>query len=604
MKKQSGYFSKLLPSTPDTIEIGADLDKGYKYFSRGLSVILIVLVLVPMTIISILSHYQYQKLLQQEEMDQLLLSLEQAQNTIEKFVSELQSVVKFVARDDCYPMLLDPKKLEGLFVQLHNEYPDFVDIEVIDSQGMQKAYYGPYQLMGYNYSDQTWYKEVLLQDVFISNIFSGFRHVPHFVIAVRRQLPRQSGSWILRFTLDGKTLQNFVDTINTSYADDIFLVDSEGLPQTIPQKYGKIGEKCMPQEDEQIDQKCILPALEETSKKSFMKRLAERNLMLNNTSEMMVVQKSFQGKHVIAGVVDIVETPWRLVLVKEQYLHADTWHQFQSRLITIFIFFAIIAVFVIVKISNALTNHIRESDKKRRQLLAEAEQPNKLVSIGRLAAGVAHEINNPLAIINQKAGLAQDFMEMSEDSEHKKPILEALDGIQNSVERCKKITHRLLGFARQTDVRTEKIDINDIVREVVDFLAKEASYNQIKIDFDLDQNISKIFSDSGQLQQIFLNITNNAIDAIGSNGQITLSSKQVDQQTVQVNIIDNGPGISPEVQQRIFDPFFTTKETGKGTGLGLSITYGLVKKLGGNIKVISEVGKGTTFKITLPVTQG
>ena len=603
MKERSGWLSKILPSPAENIESGTDLDKRYKYFTRGLSLILSVLVLVPLTIISILSQYQYQQLLQTEELDQLVLTLQQAQNTLEKFVSELQSVIKFVARDDCYEELLDPKKLETLFIQLKNEYPNFVDIEIVDSEGIQKAYYGSYQLTGNNYTDQTWYKEVLLQGVYISNIFSGFRQVPHFVIAVSKHLPEQCGTWVLRVTIDGKTLQNFVDTINTSYANDIFLVDSDGLPQTIPQNYGKIGEKCMPQEGEKIDQKCILPALEVKSKKNFIKKLAEGNLMLINTTGMMIVQKSFEGKQILAGVVDIVKTPWRLVLVKEQYLHAETWKQFKFRLKTIFISCSIIAVFVILEICNVITNHIKESDKKRLQFLAEAEQPNKLVSIGRLAAGVAHEINNPLAVINQKAGLAQDFMEMSEDFKHKKPIMEALDGIQNSVERCKKITHRLLGFARQTDVKTEEIDINDIVREVVDFLAKEASYNQIKVDFDLNQNVSKIISDRGQLQQILINITNNAIDAIGSNGQITLSSMQVDQDTIQVNIVDDGPGISPEVLQRIFDPFFTTKETGKGTGLGLSITYGLVKKLGGNIKVISEVGKGTTFQITLPVSQ-
>ena len=162
----------------------------------------------------------------------------------------------------------------------------------------------------------------------------------------------------------------------------------------------------------------------------------------------------------------------------------------------------------------------------------------------------------------------------------------------------------MLGFARQAVVKTEEIDINAIIREVVDFLAKEASYNQIKIDFDLDEHINKIISDRGQLQQIFINITNNAIDAIGSDGQITLSSKQVDEDTIQVKITDDGPGIPPEIQKSIFDPFFTTKETGKGTGLGLSIVYGLVNKLGGKIQVYSEVGKGTTFEITLPVRQG
>ncbi|MEA2116303.1 MAG: ATP-binding protein [Thermodesulfobacteriota bacterium] len=591
MKERSGWLSMILPPPSDNILSGADLDKGYKNFSRGLRVILTILVLVPLTFISILSYDQVRELLQNEELDQLVLHLEQTTNAIEKFVSELQSVVKFVAPDDRYQELIDPKKLESLFVRLQSEYPGFADIEVIDSQGMQKSYFGPYQLEEHNYSDQTWYKEVLFHGVYISSVFSGFRHVPHFVIAVSRKLPRGKGSWVLRVTIDGKTLQNFVDTISTTYADDIFLVDSDRFAQTKPKKYGKIGEKC------------LLLGLTDKTDKRFKERIAARYSSMHKAAAMRIVQKTINGQQIIHAVVNLSNTPWKLVLVKEQYLYADSWREFKVRLTTIFLTCAITAIFLILGISNAITDHLRKSDKKREQFLVEAEQPNKLASIGRLAAGVAHEINNPLAVINQKTGLVQDFMEMSEDFAHKKLMMETLGGIQGSVERCKKITHRLLGFARQAEVKTEEIDINVIVREVVDFLAKEASYNQIEIDFDLDEQVSTIVSDRGQLQQILINITNNAIDAIGSNGQVTLSSRQLDQDNIQIRITDDGPGIPPEVQQRIFDPFFTTKETGKGTGLGLSIVYGILKKLGGNINVISEVGIGTAFEITLPVKQ-
>ena len=197
MKEWPNWLSKILPPPSDNILSGADIDKGYKNFSRGLSAILIVLVLVPLSIISVLSHYQYQQLLENEELDQLVLHLEQASSTIEEFVTELQSVIKFVARDDRYQELLDPNNLEALFIRLQKEYPDFVDIEVIDSQGFQQSYYGPYNLEGHNYSDQTWFKEVLRQGVYTSSVFPGFRGVPHFVIAVCRTLPQQKKNWIL-----------------------------------------------------------------------------------------------------------------------------------------------------------------------------------------------------------------------------------------------------------------------------------------------------------------------------------------------------------------------------------------------------------------------
>ncbi|MFW2367199.1 MAG: sensor histidine kinase [Desulforhopalus sp.] len=590
MSKSSFLLSKFLPSPSENIENVDDFERGYKYFSRGLTLLLAVLVLVPLTIISLLSHYQYKHLLHKNELTQLVLNLEQAQSTLERFVAKLQSIIKFVARDDRYNDLLDPDNLEALFIRLQQEHPDFADIEIIDSEGNQQSYFGPYQLEAQNYQDQTWYQEVLLRGVYISNVFSGFRQVPHFVIAVSRKHPGQEGSWVLRVTIDGKTLQRFVDTISTPSVSDIFLIDANWIAQTQPQKYGAIGEVNM------------LYDIEKKENDILESVLLEHREMAEDQQDI-IVQKVLDGQDILHASVRLENTPWRLDIVKEFYLQGQAWSSFRVRLITIFGYCAVVAVILILKISSGITNHIREADRKRQQFLAEVENANKLASIGRLAAGVAHEINNPLSIINQKTGLVQDYIELTGDFEYKESMRGALDGIQNSVVRCKTITHRLLGFARHTDVRTEELDINVVLQEVVAFLAQEATYSQIQICFDLDQSIQKIYSDRSQLQQVFLNITNNAIDAIGSNGHITISSRTVDEKTIQINIVDDGSGMSSEVVRRIFDPFFTTKETGKGTGLGLSITYGILKKLGGTIRAESEVGVGTTFEITLPVNR-
>jgi two-component system NtrC family sensor kinase len=234
-------------------------------------------------------------------------------------------------------------------------------------------------------------------------------------------------------------------------------------------------------------------------------------------------------------------------------------------------------------------------------MVKEAEHTNKLASIGRLAAGVGHEINNPLAVINQKIGLVEDILAMSEvDFDHKGTIEKSLHVVNQSVDRCKAITHRLLGFARRTEVYAEQLDINEIIREVLQFLDNAMLYNRIKLELDLDDNLPLATSDRIQLQQIFLNIINNAIDAIGKNGFIQIRSEAAGPD-LRITIEDNGPGIAEEVLPNIFEPFYTTKETGKGTGLGLSITYGLVKKLGGDIAVQSRLGHGTVFTITIPL---
>jgi len=297
----------------------------------------------------------------------------------------------------------------------------------------------------------------------------------------------------------------------------------------------------------------------------------------------------------------IKNTPWIMAIVKEQYIYGDEWSSFQFRRRLIFIGCSLLALVVIYQLVNFVTDRLRESNEKRDLLMVEAEHSNKLASVGRLAAGVAHEINNPLAIIDQKAGLMTDLFGLTEDFKHKEKLVKSIDGIHNAVERCKVITHRLLGFARRMDVVYERIDINALLQEVLGFLEQEALFNHIYFELVFDENLPMIFSDRGQLQQVFLNIINNGIDAIGNDGEIVLTTSSKDNATIDVSICDNGPGMNSEIIKRIFDPFFSTKEAGKGTGLGLSITYGLVKKLGGHISVDSEVGQGTTFTVSLPV---
>ncbi len=241
---------------------------------------------------------------------------------------------------------------------------------------------------------------------------------------------------------------------------------------------------------------------------------------------------------------------------------------------------------------------IKRLHEKQEQLV-EAE---KLASLGRIAAGVAHEINNPLAIVNEKAGLMQDILEMSEDFPNKEKFLNLISGIVGSVNRCRAITHNLLGFSRKMDVIVEPIDLNESIKEVIGFLEKEASVKNVNIQTDFADGIPKVDSDKGQLEQVFLNIIKNAIDAVKEGGLIVISTSMKDEDTARVSIRDNGPGIPKDKMKQIFEPFFTTKGREKGTGLGLFVSYGIMKKLGGSIIVESEVGKGTTFIVEVPVT--
>ena len=212
--------------------------------------------------------------------------------------------------------------------------------------------------------------------------------------------------------------------------------------------------------------------------------------------------------------------------------------------------------------------------------MREIEHSHKLSSIGRLAAGVAHEINNPMAIINEKAGLMKDLLELGGEFKDREKFLALTDAIINSVERCRSITHRLLGFARRMEPHIENLDINEVIRETVGFVEKEAGYRNLDLRLQLADNLAAIPSDRGQLQQVFLNLLSNAFAAVEDGGTVTICTCD-NGENISVSVEDNGCGMSEETLRRFYEPFFSTKKKGHGTGLGMFITYGIIKRLGG-----------------------
>lgn len=550
-----------------------DKSRSYRRFRIMFTGVMFVIIFAPLVIATSLSSFEYRELLLKEERNQLYWNAEGAQKTIEAFMAKLTSVVKFISKDrgcdrGCDD-LLDQNVISKLLVNLKVEYPGFVDLGVIDHNGIQQVYAGPFRLEGYDYSDQDWFSKVLAREIYISEVYMGFREIPHFVIAVSNKIPDKEEYWILRASIDYEKLQKYISTINTKASQDIFLVNHHGVLQTRSNMFGEVLEK--------------------------------HNMLSKPEKGKITIEESkLDGESYLKAYVYIKDTPWIMGIIKKEFIHGEEWSSFQFRRRLIFIGCSLLALVVIYQLVNFITDRLRESNEKRDLLMTEAEHSNKLATVGRLAAGVAHEINNPLAIIDQKAGLMADLLGLSGDFEHREKVIKSIKGIHDAVERCKVITHRLLGFARRMDVVYERIDINALLKEVLGFLEQEALFNHIYFELVFDKNLPMLFSDRGQLQQVFLNIINNGIDAIGKDGEIYISTVRKGNNMIDVLICDSGPGMNPEILKRIFDPFFTTKEAGKGTGLGLSITYGLVKKLGGHIWVESEVGHGTTFTVSLP----
>jgi len=226
-------------------------------------------------------------------------------------------------------------------------------------------------------------------------------------------------------------------------------------------------------------------------------------------------------------------------------------------------------------------------------------QSEKMASLGSLAAGVAHEINNPMGGILIYASLLMEDFEESND-----PRVQDLKKIVDEATRCKEIVKSLLEFGRQTESRAEPIDINKAILDGLFFLENQVLFHDIQIVKHLDPSLSLIEGDPNQLKQVFMNMMVNAAEAMSDKGgSLTITTGgSPDQSSIFISFQDTGMGISPEIQSKIFDPFFTTKAVGKGTGLGLSTSYGIIQSHHGNIEVESEEGKGTTFNIYLPIS--
>jgi two-component system, NtrC family, sensor kinase len=245
--------------------------------------------------------------------------------------------------------------------------------------------------------------------------------------------------------------------------------------------------------------------------------------------------------------------------------------------------------------TQTLEHRVQERTQELQQVQDQLVRAGKMAAIGELAAGVAHEINNPLTGVLTFSSL----MLKKVDENH--PWKKDLENIVQQTTRCRNIVRGLLDFARQRKPDKKEWDIHLLLENTLNLVDKQAPFQNIKIVKEFRTGVPMLFVDGDQIQQVFMNIVLNAADAMGGNGGTLTIKTDLSDGMTQVSFTDTGCGMSQEHLSKLFAPFFTTKETGKGTGLGLAISYGIVQSHGGDIEVESEVGKGSTFRVKLPV---
>ncbi|TKJ39755.1 two-component sensor histidine kinase [candidate division LCP-89 bacterium B3_LCP] len=540
----------------------------YRKLWRFAIMITSIISIIPLVIMTVVNYYDDQRAYRAEMEHRISQILSNTQRTLEMIIEGRRSALTMVINEKGYDELSCGDCLNQTLINLKRSYGGFVDLGLIDSDGTQKRYSGPYNLEGKNYKEQQWFQEVSLRDVYVSDVFMGYRNFPHFVITVKSDMDG-GDFFVLRATLDMDLISQQIYSIDLDARTDAFIINQLGVLQTASKFYGNV-----------LDEPGII-------------------VPFHSRNKIVINEQAEGGKKITQGYIYIKGTPFILMASTRLENPLRHWISRRSELIWLLFIMMVIIVIVIVSRTTYMVNRLRSSDERQAKAFHNMEYTSKMATIGRMSASVAHEINNPLAIINEKAGLLKDIVSFTDEFPNKDKSLGLLTAVEDSVERCSKVTHRLLGFSRRMDIRKELIDMEHLMKEVVGFVGKEAEHRNITINYDIEANVSAIESDRGQLQQVFLNIVNNGIAAVADGGTIDIAVSRAENGYVAVTVKDNGTGISEENLKHIFEPFYSTKGE-FGTGLGLSITNDIVEKLGGYIAVDSKLRKGTSFTITLP----
>jgi two-component system NtrC family sensor kinase len=527
--------------------------------------------LIPLFSLGFTIYYQFSVSYTAKIMDSLRTLVENRRNAIDLFLDERVSQLVTLAHTQTFAQLSDKEYLDRVFTLMQSRSKSFVDLGIIDQDGDHVAYSGPYQLKGVNYRNEEWFHEVMLRGVYVSDVFMGFRKFPHFIIAVMRR--EGDRHWILRATIDTHIFDALVKEAQVGETGDAFVINKERVLQTTPRFGGQ-----------------VLGAVQEYKYASFGgSRIEEREL---NGDSALVAATWMRNKE------------WLLIIKEDPRVELMPLFHARHMVIWVVVGGVLLIMAGTVFVVNEMMEKLIKADREKAILDASLTQSSKMAALGKMAAGIAHEVNNPLAVIKEKVGWLKDLLS-EEDisaSENFGEFKDALNKIEHHVERAQKVIHRLLGFARRMEPTEEKVDINKVLSDTISFLENDARYKNIAISTEYAKDLPPTISDAAQIQQVFLNILNNGIDAIGKDGEIQArTSWSVKEKEIAISIADNGPGIPNEYLNRIFDPFFTTKEVGHGTGLGLSISFSIVEKLGGRILVASSETHGTTFTIYLPI---
>jgi len=407
--------------------------------------------------------------------------------------------------------------------------------------------------------------------VLISDVQASPNGIPYFLITTRIQLGPKTH--IACLSINALLFSATLDKVRVGRTGEVFLINTAGILQTKSVMHG-----------------AILDSVDNT--------LAKQAPQADT-----IMQREWAGTRLWYSVLPLDAYPnWRIVVQRDEREILQSRDTQLAR----FIMLGLLCLVALVAIGARTIKKMRavqdEMEGERAQLTDYHIQVQKLDAISQLGVGLAHEVNNPLAIIGEEAGWMLDVLKRESFKDHPdaSELRDSLRQIVTQTGRSREITHKLLSFGGKTDGIIRDTNLNTLVADIVTLRRREASQKNIEIKEELAIKLPIIHSEPSLLRQLLINLINNSIDAMPDGGRITVATAPSLEGGIQLRVHDTGFGIAEENLCKIFDPFFTTKPPGKGAGLGLSICHGILQRIGGQIFVSSEPGKGTTVTIELP----
>ena len=546
----------------------------YRVLTRNMVLFVVAASVIPLIVTGVITLSHFREAYEIKVRDHLRELVQKHSQNIDAYLIDRQIVIRMLARSKTLEQLSDPVFLRNRLAMLREEYGGvFVDLGLVDSKGMQINYAGPFNLKNANYAHASWFQKAFNREEFISDVFTGLRGTPHFIVAVKKKLDGRI--FVVKSTIDFNAFNALVENISVGRTGFAFIFNREGQFQTKPR----------------VD--VIL------NREPYKKLLTGGRV---TDQKPLFEQVDTQGHDSLFAVAPLKGGQWILCLQQEtRDAYANLYQTVAWAIAIIFVSTGVV-ISLAFPLSRQLVGRIREADEQQEVINEKVIETGRLASIGELAAGIAHEINNPVAIMVEEAGWIEDILSEDKqmDEEDLGEIQRAVQQIRTQGGRCKDITFKLLSFARKTDPTVKEVVLNELVEEVVGLLSQKSRFATVSIETELAPDLSAISASPSEMQQVILNLMNNAVDAIGKGGGLVKVITRNQDGKVVFEVTDTGEGIPEANFSRIFDPFFTTKPVGHGTGLGLSICYGIINKLGGDIAVRSVIGQGTSFSIVLP----